>query len=112
MMTMADQPIRVMLRFHGGVPFRQASDEAKAQYQAQLKQAFARWRSAGVKMIGSFRASGEGVGGYAHYILFDVDDLGTVHQMNSDIFGLGGIYQRHSFDVGLPPIVEGMWESA
>jgi hypothetical protein len=42
----------------------------------------------------------------------DVDDLETVHQMNGDIFDLGGIYQKHSFDVGAPPIVEGMWASA
>ena len=62
---MADQPIRVMFRFHAGVPFRQA-----------------------------------------------VDDLENVHQMNGDIFDLGGIYQKHSFDVGAPPIVEGMWASA
>jgi len=94
------------------MPFRQASDEEKAQYRAQIKQAFAKWKSAGVKLVGSFHAWGEGVGGYAHYVLFDVDDLETVHQMNSDIFDLGGIYQKHSFDIGLPTIIEGMWASA
>jgi hypothetical protein len=69
MVTMADQPIRVMFRFHAGVPFRQASDEAQAAYRAQLKQAFAKWKSARVKLVGSFGGLGEGVGGYAHHVL-------------------------------------------
>jgi hypothetical protein len=101
-----------MLRLHLGVPFRQASAEERQELMEQFKQFYAKWKASGVKLIGSYHGCGEGVGGYAHYVLFDVDDIETVYQMNRDIFGLRGLYQRHSIDVGLPPAVEEVWESA
>jgi hypothetical protein len=109
---MADQPIRVLFRFHAGVPFRQASEEAKAQYRAQLIQNFGKWKASGVKLVGSFSAYGEGVGGFAHHVILDVPEITMVREMNRDILGLGGIYQKHSFAIGIGGIVEGMWESA
>jgi hypothetical protein len=109
---MADQPIRVLFRYHGGVPARQMSDEEKAQSREKIRQIFGEWKSSGVQLIGSWHGCGEGVGGYAHYLILDVDDVETVYRMNGDIYGrLGGTYQRHSFDIGLPPAVEAIWES-
>jgi hypothetical protein len=89
------------------------SDEEKAQSREKdLRQIFGEWKSSGVQLIGSWHGCGEGVGGYAHYLILDVDDVETVYRMNRDIFrGLGGTYQRHSLDIGLPPVFEGMWES-
>jgi predicted amidophosphoribosyltransferase len=62
---MADQPIRVLFRYHGGVPLRQASDEAKAQSRTRLKEIFAKWKASGVKLVAYFGSYGEGVDGYA-----------------------------------------------
>ena len=110
---MANETIRVLFRFHGGVPLRTGSDEDKAQYREQIRRIFKKWKSSGVKLVGSFHACGEGVGEFAHYVILDVNDVDTVYEMNGDIFGgVGKFYQRHSFDIGLPPIVESMWESA
>lgn len=109
---MANQTIRVLFRFHGGVPVRTASDEDKAHYREQMRQILKKWKSSGVKLVGSFHGCGEGVGGFSHYVILDVNDVETVYDMNFDIFdGVGKFYQRHSFDIGGPPIVEGMWES-
>ena len=97
---------------HAGVPYRQASDEAKAQYFPQLRRIFAKWKSSGVKLIGYFGSYGDGVDGYGHHLILDVPEITMVREMNSDIFGLGGIYQKHGFEVGAGGVGEEMWESA
>jgi hypothetical protein len=109
---MADQPIRVMFRFHVGVPYRQASDEARAQYWAQIKQVFAEWKSSGVKLVGYFGSYGNGFDGYAHHMILDVPEITMVRKMNGDIFGLGGIYEKNHFEVGAGGAGEELWESA
>ena len=98
---MADQPIRVMFRLHVGTAYRQASDEAKAQYYAKLKEIFAKWKSSGVKLVGYFGSYGNGVDGYAHHLILDVPEITMLREMNGNTFGLGGLYQKHSFEVGV-----------
>lgn len=105
---MADQPIRVMFRYHGGVPARQTSEGARER----LIQIFGEWKAAGVKLVAYFGAYGEGVDGYSHHLILDVPEISMVRKMNGDIYGLGGIYQKHSFDIGVARLVEGMWVSA
>jgi hypothetical protein len=109
---MADQPVRVLYRFHAGLPWRQASDEARAQNRAQLTQIFGKWKSSGVKLIGYFCDYGGGATGYGHHVILDVPEVSMVREMDNDIMKLGGMYEKHSFDVGYGGLVEGMWESA
>jgi hypothetical protein len=105
--------IRVLYRYHGGFPARQATAEENAENMEKIRQTFKKWKASGVKLVGSFHGAGEGVGGYGHYMILDIDDIETLYEMNSDVYsGLGGMYQKHSFAVGLPPIIEEMWESA
>ena len=110
---MANQPIRVMFRFHGGMPVRQASDEARAQFSPKLKEIFAKWKSSGVKLVGYFGSYGNGVDGYAHHLILDVPEITMVQEMNSDIFGgLGAFYEKHHFEVGEGRAGEDLWESS
>ena len=111
---MANQPIRVLFRYHGGVPARQASEEEMAQAYEYLRQTCKQWESSGVKLVGTFGAFGEGVGGFAHYIIFEVDDIDMVDKMSNDIYsgGIRKFYEKHSFDIGRTSRFELLWESS
>ena len=106
---MAEQPIRVMFRLSGGAPFRLAAAEEQAAARAQLKQAYAKWKAAGVKLVGYVRSYGGGVVGYAHHHILDVPDLTMVHDMNHDILAIG-LYEKHSFEIGRASGLADMWE--
>jgi hypothetical protein len=70
------------------------------------------WNSSGVKLVGTFGGYGEGVGGYGHYAILEVDDLDMVSKLNDDLFGgeSRGCYERYSLDVGHPSVLETSWE--
>ena len=84
---MANQPIRVLLRWHFGLPSRQASEEETAQAREAVRQTIQEWKSSGVKLVGTFGGYGNGTGEYAHYAILEVDSLDVVNEMNNALYG-------------------------
>ena len=111
---MADQPtLRVLFRFHGGLPARQASEEEKQKLQEVAQQMFQKWISSGVKLIGTFSCSSH-PDGFAHHIILEVDDVKQVVEMDNDIHAgeVGKLIENFQFHIGWPsPGIEAMWQS-
>jgi hypothetical protein len=100
--------VRVLVQTHWGTSYHAASEEGKKEMREKQQQFLTSWKEAGIELVGDFHAYGDGVGGYSHHLLFDVDDLETVTRMNSDIFQ-AGIYQRHAIHVGSPVRSSDKW---
>ena len=104
--------MRVLFRFHLGLPYRQAGDSEKERLHASIAEMFKEWRSKGINLVGTFGAMGSGVGGFAHYAIFNVDDLDVVSNMNHDIFTREASKYIEDFDFAIGwsrPFIEDVW---
>lgn len=108
---MNEQPIKILIRFHLGTPFRMASMDEKQQTLNKIRELMQKWKAAGVKLEGGFASYGNGPDDYAHLGIFEVNDYTQVKAMNSDIFSSGLLYERHSIELGEPKsIFEANWD--
>ena len=108
---MADKPVRALLRFQLGTPFRLASAEEKQQTIDVFGQMLKKWKSSGVKLIGGFDSYGDGTTGYAHLAILEVDDVAVIESLNNDIFASDMLFEKHSIEIGdLRPMFEKFWE--
>ena len=112
---MADQPtLRVLFRCHFGLPYRQGSEEERTKTHELARQMFEKWKSSGVKLIGTFSCSSH-VDGFAHHIILEVDDVRKVVEMDNDIFSgeVGKYMENFQFHIGWPgPGMEEIWQSS
>ena len=105
------EQLRVLLRFYLGLPHRQADDSEKKRFDASISEIFKEWRSSGIELAGTFMALGS-VNGYAHYAIFDVDNLELVKKMNGDIRTFEGskYIERYDIEIGWPQTwIEEVW---
>jgi hypothetical protein len=109
---MAKEPIRVLFRFIGGLPARQATKEERSKF-GDISW-WAKWKASGVELIGAFSTYGNAVDGFCHHIILEVDDVGIVHEMQRDVQGGEGgrFIERYDFHVGYPfRGLEEQWDS-
>ena len=102
---------RVLFRFHAGLPFRQASEEDRKQCFELWDDMLEKWKTSGVKLIGSFGSPAH-VDGFANYLIFEVEDTGLVTEMDHDIQmgDAGQLIEDFQFHVGTPRTrVEEIW---
>jgi hypothetical protein len=110
---MAEEPIRVLFRFVGGLPARQATQEERSQF-GESPGWWAKWKASGVVLIGAFSTYGNAVDGFCHHVILEVDDVRVVHEMQRDVQGgeMGKYIERYDFHVGYPfRGLEEQWES-
>ena len=112
---MADQPaLRVLFRFHFGLPMRQASAEEKEKARGLLRETFQKWSSSGVKLIATFGNQGA-LDGFAHLMILEVDDISKVQEIDRDITGgeVGKFIEKYTFQMGWARTrLEDIWESS
>jgi len=87
---MANQPVRVMLRAYGGVPFRYASKDEKERSMEKVGQVFRKWKSAGVKLIGGFNTFGTWSEADGGFMILDFRSLAACRRKG----GLRQIYDK------------------
>ena len=111
---MASQPaIRVLFRMHFGLPFRQASQEEKQKVSEKLTQMFNTWKTSGIRLLGTFGSPAH-VGGFAHYLLFEVDDYEKVGEMDRGIFAgeVGRYIENFDLHIGMSRSqIEDVWKA-
>ena len=110
---MDGRPLRIMFRFSTGLPWRQASAEERARFSSLFTEIFTRWKSSGVKLLGYFGSRGQGIDGFSHNLIFAVDDLSVIDEMDADIISgeIGRYVEKFSFDVGWGlASFEGIWD--
>jgi len=104
--------IRVLFRFHFGLPFRQASDEEKQKAYQAIEELFKKWKSSGVKLIGTFGGPAH-VDGFAHHMILEVEDVSKVWEMDQGIFGgeVGKLIEEFQFHIGVARTsIEDIWK--
>ena len=110
---MPDQPaIRVLFRFHLGLPFRQASEEERKKVGELMRETFQEWKSSGIKLIGTFGSPAH-VDGFATYMIFEVDDFSKVGKMDQGFFRgeVGKFIEDFQVHVGIArTFIEDMWK--
>lgn len=103
-------PRHVLFRFTAGLPVRQMSSEERSQMMDLWAQYAEKWESRGVRRLDVWHGYGEGVDGFGHYLIFEVDDAKVVHEMARDIQRgeLGRFVERYSMHIGwgMPDDVE------
>jgi hypothetical protein len=84
-----DKPLRVVYRFTMGSVYRQAPKEQREKCRQAMMEVGQRWKDdPGIEYICCYSApGGNGLDGYANHFVFDIDDVGKVDKMNSDIMG-------------------------
>ncbi len=108
---MSDQPIKILIRFHLGTPFRLASAEEKQQTFDAFRDLMQKWKTSDIKLVGGFGSYGNGPDDYAHLAIFEVSNYAQVKAMNSDIFSSGLLYEKHSIEIGEPKsIFDAFWD--
>jgi hypothetical protein len=108
----AQPAIRVLFRFHLGLPFRKASEEEKKKVGDLLGEIFQEWKSSGIKLIGTFGSPAH-VSGFASYMIFEVDDLSKVGKMDQSIFRgeVGRFIEDFQVHIGIArTAIEDMWK--
>ena len=106
--------IRVLFRIHAGLPYRQASEEEKKRLLELWIEMFKKWKSSGVKLLGTF-GSGAHVDGFAHHMILEVEDEGKVGEMDRDIMmgEVGQFIEDFQFHIGgARKEIEDVWESS
>lgn len=96
---MAQRTIRVLLRWKLGFPWRQTSEEDQARANEEVGRIAKKWQDAGIKQIGDWHGD---LDGFAHYAIFEVDDIAAVQEMNEDIWNSewSKYVQDHGFHIG------------
>ncbi len=104
--------IRVLFRFHLGLPFRQASDEEKQKSHESMGEMFKKWKSSGVKLIGTFGSPAH-EDGFASHMILEVEDIAQVGEMDHDIFmgDAGKFIEDFQFHIGVARThIEDIWK--
>jgi len=82
---MAERPLRVLVQFSSGLPWRRASEEERKKANESDLQISKKWKASGVQFIGYFGAPA-GLEGFTHSALFGVKDIKQVQEMADDLF--------------------------
>ena len=75
---------RILFRWHLGLPMRQASEEEKKKIWELIGKLFDKWKSEGVKTIGTFTCSAHPEN-FSHFMIFEVDNIEKMTEMDRDI---------------------------
>ena len=77
----------VLFRFHLGRGYTQLSDEERTKLREHwpLLDVFAKWKKAGIKLKGAITCSSHPEG-FAHHLIFEVDSLEQMREMDNDVF--------------------------
>jgi hypothetical protein len=89
---------RVVFRWNGGSVRRGASEEEIEQSQQVSREIWGKWKKdPGIKVICYYL-----VPGIAHHVVFEVDDITKVAEMDGDIFAAKGLLiEDYSFETVL-----------
>ena len=72
---------RILFRFHYGLPMRQSSQDDREHIWTLMHELFTKWKSEGIKTIGTFICSSHPEG-YSHFHILEVDDIQKMFEMN------------------------------
>jgi hypothetical protein len=105
---MAERPIRALFRGLGGVAWRQATEEERSAVQDSYVKLVEKWKSEGVKFLGSWE--GGQLDGFGHYLILEVDDVVKIRRMDEELAREFSKYvTRFSFHVGWSSAMEDPW---
>ncbi len=78
---------RVLMRMHGGLAVRQATSEQRESILGPgFEKMLSGWQNQGIRLIGTF-GNGAHVDGFAHYAIFEIDDMDLIKKMDNDFMG-------------------------
>ncbi len=80
-----DTPVRIMWSFTLGNPWRLTPKEERDRLLELMRQDEIKWKAAGVKLLGTFTAGGEGGNGYGHTWLLEAPNWDVAVGVNTDI---------------------------
>jgi hypothetical protein len=78
------------------------SSEERSKMMGLWAQLREKWESRGVRWLAVWHGYGDGVDGFGHYEILEVDDAKVVHDMAGDIqrAELGRFVERYSLHIG------------
>ena len=107
---MEERDYRVLIQYRLGRSWRNASDEAKAKIDKEMKELVAKWEAEGSRLLCDFYAQGDSVAGYPHNSIWSIPDPETGYQMSGNLWNSEAAkhYERINVVVGwgwskLPP---------
>ena len=92
---------RVLMRMHGGLAVRQTTNEEKETVLFPgFEKMFSDWQKQGIRLIGTF-GNGAHVDDFAHYAIFEIDDLDLMKKMDSDFMSSDWAGMIENFELHL-----------